>query len=117
MPDTPNGAVETWLAQFDAALRSRDIEAALALFDDESYWRDFVSFTWNLKTMEGKDEVRASEIYADDAVVVALALRSVVRHAGAEALTRHWPGSPEGLAVVRRLAGLPAREDGYPPGC
>ncbi|GGV23597.1 NAD(P)/FAD-dependent oxidoreductase [Paenarthrobacter nicotinovorans] len=58
MPDTPNGAMETWLAQFDAALRSRDIEAALALFDDESYWRDFVSFTWNLKTLEGKAGIK-----------------------------------------------------------
>ena len=44
--------------------------------------------------------------YADDAVIVALALRSVTRHAGAEALSRHWPGSPEGLAAVRRLAGI-----------
>jgi uncharacterized membrane protein YkvA (DUF1232 family) len=46
--------------------------------------------------------------YADDAVVVALALRSVTRHAGAEALDRHWPGTPEGLSAVRRLAGLGA---------
>ena len=45
--------------------------------------------------------------YADDAVIVALALRSVTRRAGPEALERHWPGSPEGLAAVRRLAGLP----------
>jgi uncharacterized membrane protein YkvA (DUF1232 family) len=44
--------------------------------------------------------------YADDAVVVALALRSVARRAGADALTRHWPGDAAGLAVVRRLAGL-----------
>ncbi len=44
--------------------------------------------------------------YADDAVVVALALRSVIRHAGPDALTRHWTGSPEGLRVVRLLAGL-----------
>jgi uncharacterized membrane protein YkvA (DUF1232 family) len=44
--------------------------------------------------------------YADDAVIVALALRSVTRHAGAEALSRHWPGTPEGLAAVRRLAGI-----------
>jgi uncharacterized membrane protein YkvA (DUF1232 family) len=44
--------------------------------------------------------------YADDVVVVAWALRSVVRRAGAEALERHWPGQPAGLAVVRRLAGL-----------
>ncbi len=43
--------------------------------------------------------------YADDAVVVALVLRSVARSAGPQALERHWPGTPEGLAAVRRLAG------------
>jgi uncharacterized membrane protein YkvA (DUF1232 family) len=42
--------------------------------------------------------------YADDAVVVALVLRSVSRRAGPEALERHWPGSPQGLDAVRRLA-------------
>jgi uncharacterized membrane protein YkvA (DUF1232 family) len=44
--------------------------------------------------------------YADDVVVVALALRSVARTAGGDALTRAWPGRPAGLAVVLRLAGL-----------
>ncbi len=44
--------------------------------------------------------------YADDAVIVAWTLRSVVRRAGMPALERHWPGSPDGLATVRRLAGL-----------
>jgi len=44
--------------------------------------------------------------YADDAVIVAIALRAVTRHAGSAALERHWPGSPEGLAALRRLAGL-----------
>lgn len=43
--------------------------------------------------------------YADDAVVVALALRSVVRRAGPEALERNWHGTPDGLAAVLRLAG------------
>ncbi|MFF1819951.1 YkvA family protein [Kribbella sp. NPDC058245] len=46
--------------------------------------------------------------YADDAVIVAFALRSVTRRAGPAALDRHWPGSPDGLAAVRRLVGLPA---------
>ena len=58
MPDTANGAVEAWLTQFDDALRSQDIHAVLELFEDESYWRDFVSFTWNLKTLEGKDAIK-----------------------------------------------------------
>ncbi len=44
--------------------------------------------------------------YADDAVIVALVLRSVVRRAGPDALQRHWPGSPGGLAAVHRLAGV-----------
>ncbi len=43
--------------------------------------------------------------YADDAIVVALVLRSVVRRAGPEAMARHWPGTPEGLAALRRLTG------------
>lgn len=45
--------------------------------------------------------------YIDDAIVVAFALRSVTRRAGPAALDRHWPGTPAGLATVRRLAGLP----------
>ena len=43
--------------------------------------------------------------YADDVVVVAWALRAVVRRAGSDALVRHWPGTPAGLAVVTRLTG------------
>jgi uncharacterized membrane protein YkvA (DUF1232 family) len=45
--------------------------------------------------------------YADDAIVVAVVLRSVVRRAGSEAVARHWPGTPEGLAALRRVARLP----------
>ena len=45
--------------------------------------------------------------YADDAVLIALVLRSVTRAAGPDALDRHWPGTPEGLAAVRRLVGQP----------
>jgi uncharacterized membrane protein YkvA (DUF1232 family) len=45
--------------------------------------------------------------HADDAIVVALALRSVVRRAGAAAVERHWPGTPEGLAALRRASRLP----------
>lgn len=44
--------------------------------------------------------------YADDVIVIALVLRSVVRKAGPDALERHWRGTPSGLVLVRRLAGL-----------
>jgi uncharacterized membrane protein YkvA (DUF1232 family) len=45
--------------------------------------------------------------HADDAIVVALVLRSVVRLAGGAAVERHWPGTPEGLAALRRASRLP----------
>jgi uncharacterized membrane protein YkvA (DUF1232 family) len=41
--------------------------------------------------------------YADDVVVVALALRSVARRAGSDALLRHWPGERPALEVVLAL--------------
>lgn len=43
--------------------------------------------------------------YADDAILVALVLRSTIRRAGPEALQRHWPGSPGGLRVIEQLVG------------
>ncbi|MBM7785043.1 YkvA family protein [Tenggerimyces flavus] len=46
--------------------------------------------------------------YADDAVIVTLVLRSVVRRAGLAAIERHWPGTSDGLAVLLRLTGLKA---------
>jgi uncharacterized membrane protein YkvA (DUF1232 family) len=48
--------------------------------------------------------------YADDAVIIVLALRSVVRRSGADAIRRHWPGTPDGLAVILRLAGVKDRD-------
>ena len=54
--------------------------------------------------------------FADDAVIVALTLRSVSRRAGPKALERHWPGTADGFAAVRRLARLPADRGGWADG-
>jgi len=43
---------------------------------------------------------------ADDVVLVALVLRWITRTVGPAALTKHWPGTPEGLNAVRRACGL-----------
>jgi dephospho-CoA kinase len=45
--------------------------------------------------------------YADDAIVVALVLRSVVRRAGLETVRAHWPGTDRGFDAMCRVAGLP----------
>ena len=46
-------ATNEWLTAFQKALTARDADAAAALFANESYWRDIVSFTWNITTVEG----------------------------------------------------------------
>jgi putative flavoprotein involved in K+ transport len=59
MLDTaPNGKVTTLLTMLDDALAAADIDRAVDLFQTDCYWRDLVSFTWNIRTMEGKDQVR-----------------------------------------------------------
>jgi uncharacterized membrane protein YkvA (DUF1232 family) len=41
----------------------------------------------------------------DDALVVGLALRAVLRAAGSDVVADRRPGPPEGLALVRRITG------------
>ena len=55
----PTRQVSDWLAAFGAALERGDHAAATAMFEDDCYWRDLVSFTWNIKTMEGQGAIRA----------------------------------------------------------
>lgn len=44
--------------------------------------------------------------YADDAIVVTLVLRGVVRRAGLAAVRAHWPGTDDGFDALTRLTGL-----------
>jgi putative flavoprotein involved in K+ transport len=57
--NTPTLQVSEWLSNFDAALAAADLAAAAEMFAEESYWRDLVSFTWNIKTAEGKESIKA----------------------------------------------------------
>jgi uncharacterized membrane protein YkvA (DUF1232 family) len=43
--------------------------------------------------------------WADDVIIVALVLRSTIRRAGPDAVAKHWPGTPAGLAVIHALVG------------
>lgn len=47
--------------------------------------------------------------YADDAVIVAIVLRSVTRVAGVGKLAEHWPGTDDGLDALLRLCRLSER--------
>ncbi|TPJ55963.1 NAD(P)/FAD-dependent oxidoreductase [Mesorhizobium sp. B2-7-1] len=56
---TPTTKAQALLDKFGKALEAGDIDSAVNCFQADCYWRDLVTFTWNLKTMEGQDQVRA----------------------------------------------------------
>src|SRR5688572_8452176 len=48
-----------WLQKFAGALQRGEIDAAAGMFEPDGFWRDLVAFTWNVKTCEGRAEVKA----------------------------------------------------------
>ena len=56
---SPTEQATRWLDDFGRALARGDIDATLALFDPDCYWRDLVAFTWNIRTQEGPAAIRA----------------------------------------------------------
>ena len=48
---------------------------------------------------------------ADDAILTALVLRSILRASGPDKIRCHWPGPDASLAVLLRLLGTPTRAD------
>jgi len=55
----PTQQAGAWFADFGSALQAQDLDAAVALFADDSCWRDLVAFTWNISTQEGPQAIRA----------------------------------------------------------
>ena len=51
--------VSEWLSNFGTALDRADFDAAVKMFEEDSYWRDLVSLTWNIITLEGKENIKA----------------------------------------------------------
>lgn len=49
--------IDDWLSELNTALQARDAAAAAALFEPDGYWRDLLAFTWNIRTMEGRESI------------------------------------------------------------
>ena len=84
--------VEHWLERFDSALRAGDPTGAAELFATESYWRDLVAFTWNIRTVEGREGVA-------DMLRAAWSMRS--RVAGARPRSRRPPRASPTRGSIR----------------
>jgi putative flavoprotein involved in K+ transport len=57
LEDSPITKIDNVLAKLGKALEKGDVEAAVNLFQADCYWRDLVTFTWNLRTMEGQEQI------------------------------------------------------------
>lgn len=55
----PTETVSGWLTDFENSLGG-DCAGSAALFAEGGYWRDLVSFTWNLETFEGQEQIQVA---------------------------------------------------------
>ncbi len=90
-PDPARASVQALLDRLNEALASRDTRAAADLFATESYWRDLVLLTWNLKTMEGQAAVQQmldAQLAAIESVVFGIDPNELVDEA--DGVTSAW---------------------------
>ncbi|RZS54727.1 NAD(P)-binding domain-containing protein [Sphaerotilus mobilis] len=94
---TPTQHAQAWLGRFEAALDSGDADAVAALFEADSYWRDLVAFTWNIRTEEGRDAIREMvAARARDVQARGFTVRGEATEAGG--VTEAWFDFETGLA-------------------
>ena len=50
--------IQNWLNDFEQNLNSGEPALVTEMFLKDAFWRDLVSFTWNLKTVEGQEHIK-----------------------------------------------------------
>ena len=90
-PDPARAGVQALLDRLNQALAQRNTQAASELFAAESYWRDLVLLTWNLKTVEGQAGVKHmldAQLAAIESVVFGIDPNELVEEA--DGVTSAW---------------------------
>jgi putative flavoprotein involved in K+ transport len=85
----PTQRAAAWFTKFEHALAQADSAAVAALFAVDCYWRDLVSFTWNITTVEGREGV-AKLAEANAARVKASHFAVEGEATAADGLTEAW---------------------------
>lgn len=57
LPTSPTARAAAWLSRLGDALAASNRGAAVALFYSQCYWRDLLTFTGNIKIMEGHEAI------------------------------------------------------------
>ncbi len=58
LDSTQHGALTALVADLEQALIARDPQAVADLFLETGFWRDLAALTWNLRTCEGRGQIR-----------------------------------------------------------
>lgn len=106
---TADISLDDWTAAFAKAFNAGDSDGVAALFaDDESYWRDFVAFSWNIVTVEGHSGV-AALVASQPAHVAPVTIANVRQTETSDGLVEGWfdfeTRAVRGRAHVRLRAG------------
>jgi len=56
----PESAFQNWVETFAAAIEKKDGKQLAQFFAEESYWKDFLSLTWEMKTLAGPGEISSA---------------------------------------------------------
>jgi uncharacterized membrane protein YkvA (DUF1232 family) len=69
-------------------------------------WRLYLAFFYNVQPINLIPDFVPVIGLADNLVITAWALRSAIRLSGNDIVAEHWPGTPETLSTLYRLARL-----------
>jgi putative flavoprotein involved in K+ transport len=105
--DPAQARVDRWLGAFETGLAAGEVTA---LFTTDCHWRDLVAFTWNLKTVEGREQV-ADLVAARAADTAATGFRTLEPAAEDGGVTTAWIGFETAVGRGKGLLRL-KEEDG-----
>jgi cation diffusion facilitator CzcD-associated flavoprotein CzcO len=97
-------SAENWLAQFESALAKPDEALLKTLFHPDSYWRDALTLSWNLQTINGADAI-LRELKACAGSAVPSGFRIDPDRAAPRRVTRAGTNSIEAIFKFETAAG------------
>lgn len=58
-PSTPFEIAQQWIIKFESVLKSKDASKLSTVLHHDSWWRDMLAFSWDIRTIHSLDKVAA----------------------------------------------------------
>ncbi|KAG9236558.1 putative flavin-containing monooxygenase YUCCA3 [Amylocarpus encephaloides] len=63
-PNGPFTIAQQWLTKLESVLKSNDVSALSTVMHQDSWWRDMLAFSWDIRTIHGLDKL--SQYFSDN---------------------------------------------------